>query len=290
MTGGTGFIGRNFIQMLQDRYEIVSLNRNRSNISILKNLKCKIYTYSDYNEILTIFMNEQFDGVIHFASNVLVQHEYRNINCLITDNITYGTYLLEFSKATKVKWFINTGTFWQHYQNENYNPVNLYAATKQAFEDIAKYYTETSDLIFVTLKLNDTFGPNDTRNKVFNLWHKFSRTDKILEMSPGEQIIDISYIEDIINAYEILIEYLFQNTDIGKNKVFAIHSNERMSLKDLSKVFEESIGTTLNICWGGREYREREVMIPWSNTQQLPGWKQKYSLKEAIQKTIGAMK
>lgn len=290
VTGGTGFIGRNFIQMLQNHYEIVSLNRKSSDISILQNFKCKIYTYSNYNEIPALLMDEQFDGVIHFASNVLIQHEYSDIDLLIADNIIFGTHLLDFSKATKIKWFINTGTFWQHHQNEPYNPVNLYAATKQAFEAIAKYYTETSDLIFTTLKLNDTFGPNDTRNKVFNLWYKLAQTDEILDMSPGEQIIDICYIDDVIDAYNILISHLLHDPDSVKNKMFAIRSNERMSLKDLSKIFEESTDTTLNINWGGREYREREVMYPCENIADLPGWKPKHSLKEAIQKTIGAMK
>ena len=45
---------------------------------------------------------------------------------------------------------------------------------KEGFENIAKYYIETSNLIFTTIKLNDTFGANDTRNKVFNIWNKIS--------------------------------------------------------------------------------------------------------------------
>ena len=72
--------------------------------------------------------------------------------------INYSTHFsqkkLTFSKKFNLKWFINTGTFWQNYQSEKYNPVNLYAATKEAFQNIAKYYTETSSLIFTTIKLN----------------------------------------------------------------------------------------------------------------------------------------
>lgn len=34
-----------------------------------------------------------------------------------------------------------------------------------------------------------------------------------------------------------------------------------MSLKELSKIFEEAINSKLNIVWGGRPYRDREVMI-----------------------------
>ncbi|MDD5052464.1 MAG: NAD(P)-dependent oxidoreductase [Sulfuricurvum sp.] len=291
VTGATGFIGQNLIKhLLNQDHSLVLLVRHNSDISILDNRASLFYYSDEINNLITLFQKELFDGVIHLASLFLATHQSHNIPNLIHSNIQLGTELLEACKLSKTSWFLNTGTFWQHYENEVYNPVNLYAATKQAFEDIAKYYTETSDLIFTTLNLNDTFGPNDTRNKVFNLWYQLTQTGATLQMSPGEQIIDICYIEDVINAYEILINHLKMNPNDVKNKKFAIHSNERMSLKKLSKVFENTIGIPLNIEWGKRSYREREVMIPWKDTQPLPGWKPKYSLIEAIQKTIGTMK
>ncbi len=154
------------------------------------------------------FCSERFDGIIHLASFFLASHMTKDISSLISSNILFGTELLECCKDSGVKWFINTGTFWQNYQNEGYNPVNLYAATKEAFETVSKYYVETSDLIFTTIKLNDTFGPNDTRNKVFNLWSKIAESGETLQMSPGEQIIDICYIEDVVNSYVLLLEHL----------------------------------------------------------------------------------
>lgn len=291
VTGATGFIGQNLIKsLLDEQHSVVAMIRPNSDSSSIDK-RTAIFCYSgEIDELTRLFQNEQFDGVIHLASLFLASHQHKDIAGLIFSNIQFGTELLEACKYSKTKWFINTGTFWQHYHNEIYNPVNLYAATKQAFEDIAKYYTETSDLIFTTLKLNDTFGPNDTRNKVFNLWYQLSKTAEELEMSPGEQIIDICYIDDVIHAYNTLIDHLARDPDTVKNKTFAIRTNERMSLKDLSKIFEKSTGTTLTIQWGGREYREREVMIPCENIPILPGWKQKYTLNEAIQKTIGAMK
>ncbi|MFA6395850.1 MAG: NAD(P)-dependent oxidoreductase [Sulfurimonas sp.] len=287
VTGATGFIGKNLIKSLLDKnYSIVVLVRHNSNTLCIDE-RAVIFTYShNINQLITLFKTEDFDGVIHLASLFLASHKSEEIPSLILSNIQFGTELLEVCKQAKTKWFINTGTFWQHYQNETYNPVNLYAATKQAFEDIAKYYTETSDLIFVTLKLNDTFGPNDTRNKIFNLWNQLSQTNGTLEMSPGEQIIDINYIEDIVKGYETLINHLSCDTIAAKNKAFALYSNERMSLKNLSKVFEASTGKILTIHWGGKEYREREVMIPCDTIPPLPDWEQKYTLADAIQKTI----
>ena len=291
ITGATGFIGQNLIRLLHFKgYEIHCIVRSNSDISSIT-VKVNFFKYDEnIDSLIVFFQKEEFDGVIHLASLFLTSHTKDDISALISSNIKFGTELLQSCKESNVKWFINTGTFWQHYQNETYNPVNLYAATKQAFEDIAKYFTQTSGLIFTTLNLNDTFGANDTRNKIFTIWSEIAKTGEILQMSHGEQIMDICYIEDVINAYETLINYIESNPDDVKNKNFAIHSNERMSLKQLSKVFENAVNISLNIEWGKRNYREREVMLPWSDTLPLPGWKQKYSLREGIQKTIGIIK
>lgn len=288
VTGTTGFIGQNLVNLLVDKnYEVHCIVRNNSNVSKI-NDKIKVFTYDEnIDSLIKYFKNEEFDGVLHLVSLFLATHTKNDISNLISSNVKFGTELLEACTISDVKWFVNTGTFWQNYENESYNPINLYAATKEAFQSIAKYYTETSNLIFTTIKLNDTFGPNDTRNKVFNLWNKIAKSGEPLGMSEGEQIIDISYIDDVIDAYEILINHLESDNKANfKNKVFAVKSNERMTLKGLSKVFEDATNTKLNINWGERPYRERESMIPWENGEIVPNWKPKYTLKQAIIKTF----
>lgn len=288
VTGATGYIGREFVKVNHKVLNIVVLVRESSDVSDLELLNCKIIKFKDFGDIDYIFEEIEICGIVHFASTVIVEHRRNDINTLIDSNIKYGTYLLELCRKHDVKWFINTGTFWQNYQNEKYNPVNLYAATKEAFQNIARYYTETSNLIFTTIKLNDTFGPNDTRNKIFNLWSKIGRTGEILDMSLGEQIIDISYIEDVLNAYTILIAYLNSSKKKQfRNEEFIVTNNEKITLNDLSKVFEEVANIKLNINWSGRKYRNREVINPYNKGKIIPGWRQKYTLKEAIFKTIG---
>lgn len=288
VTGSTGFIGQNLVKSLLDKnYDIQCIARIDSDTSGISS-KVKIFKYDEKIESLIEYFNqENFDGVIHLASLFLASHSKDDISKLISSNIKFGTELLESCKANAVKWFINTGTFWQNYENENYNPVNLYAATKEAFDIIAKYYTQTSDLIFTTIKLNDIFGPNDPRNKIFNIWNRVAKSGETLEMSAGEQIIDISYIDDVVSAYEVLTMHLISDQKENfKNKTFAVRSNERMTLKNLSKVYEEVTKAKLNIKWGARPYREREVMNPWVNSVTVPNWMPKYTLRQAIQKTI----
>lgn len=288
VTGATGYIGKEFIRAYGNIYKIIAFVRVTSDTSGLQSLNCQIRHYKNFKEIDKFFKNTHISGIIHFASNIVIEHSIDDIENLLNSNIAYGIYLLESCKKNGVKWFLNTGTFWQNYESKHYNPVNLYAATKESFQTLAKYYTESSNLIFTTIKLNDTFGPNDTRSKIFNLWDNYSKSGALLNMSQGEQIIDISYIEDVINAFFIMIKNLeSSNYRDYNNKSYIVCSQERMTLKELSKFFEHVTKRTLNINWGGRSYREREVMVPYKEGELVPGWRQQYSLKEAIQKTIG---
>lgn len=287
ITGATGYIGREFIRKYQNEFDIIALVREKSNIADIEQFNCKIIKFNDFTDINLIFQKNIISGIVHFASNVIVEHNQENISNLIDSNIKFGTYLLDLSKMYNVKWFINTGTFWQNYKNEDYNPVNLYAATKEAFQNIAKFYTQTSQLLFTTIKLNDTFGQYDTRSKIFNLWDKCSQTGKRLDMSNGEQIIDLIYIEDVINAFKIMIENLQkENYKEYNNKSYVVTSNQRVSLRGLADIFEKVTNKKLYINWGGRSYRNREVMIPYENGEVVPNWKPKYSLEKAIKKTM----
>ena len=284
LTGCTGFVGKNLIEsLLNENYDLYAIVRPTSNKRTIKQ-EVNTFVYDqNIEELVNYFKNNQFDGVIHLASLFLSSHIPNDIVNLINSNIRFGTEILEACKQSRVNWFINTGTFWQNYQNQNYNPVNLYAATKEAFENIAKYYTETSDLIFTTLKLNDTFGPGDERKKILNLWEAIATSGEMLEMSPGDQVLDICYIKDVIKAYNIMIQHLSSKNSYNfNNKSYVVSSEEKVTLKKFSEIFEEITETKLNIKWGAKPYREREVMFPFDKGEIVPGWKQEYSLQRAL--------
>lgn len=288
ITGATGFIGTNLAKkLLTVGHEIHAIIRPTTDINKI-DMRIKTHTYNGSALDLVSYMKkENFDGVIHLASLFLTQHQEKDIDPLIESNITFSTKLLEASIQSNVTWFLNTGTFWQHYKNKSYSPVNLYAATKQAFQDISRYYYETSNLIFVTVKLFGTFGPSDTRPKVFNLWTKISKTGEQLDMSPGGQIVDINYIGNIVDGYIQMIHLLSRKEAVKfKGKEFAIPSRNRMTLKKLAHLFEKIAKVKLNINWGMRPYSSREVMNPWTRYNVIPGFKQKISLEQGLRETI----
>lgn len=275
ITGATGFIGKHLVKKLVEEGHQITINLHKEKLSPFDQ---RVNTYkldeTDIQKDIEYLKQESFDGVIHLASLYLTVHQPEQVSQLINSNIRFSAHILESAAQAKVNWFINTGTFWQHYQNADYSPVNLYAATKQAFESIAQYYWETNQIKFATLKLCDTYGPNDTRPKIFNLWERIAKSGETLDMSQGEQLIDISHVDDIVSAFALLANYLnHNNPEVENGAIYAVKAEKRYTLKELAAFFEEATGAKLNINWGGRSYREREVMIPWKNGVVLPGWK-----------------
>lgn len=273
VTGATGFIGRHLVKRLTgENHEITLLVRPTSRYEGFTPEHVVCWDDNAANGIahLTATLQErQIDGIIHLASLYLSQHKSEQIKDLVLSNIYLGTALLEAAKAAGVKWFLNTGSIWQNYEavdyTDSYNPVNLYAATKQAFMVMAKYYTETSPLRFSTLKLCDTYGPNDTRRKIYALFEQIAKSGETLDMSPGEQLIDIVHVDKVTEAFVALMNRLADETSEVRAE-YVVTSGEQISLRELARRYASQHGVTLHINWGGRPYREREVMRPYVGT------------------------
>lgn len=280
VTGATGFIGTNLTRELRKNNDLFILGQFEGDPEKL-GLPGIVMT-DDIQRLADYIKVNEIEGVIHLASLYLTVHTPEQVKDLVLSNVYFGTAVLEAaSLAGTVKWFLNTGSIWQNYNVKGtaYNPVNLYAATKQAFIDMAKYYSDVFGIRFCTLKLCDTYGPNDTRKKLFKLFRDNAKSGEILKMSPGEQKMDILFITDIISGFMHLAELLASKENLEEE--YVLSSGFQLPLKEIATEFERVAGLKLNIEWGGRPYREREVMVPWKGTV-LKGWRPKVSLEEGI--------
>ncbi len=275
ITGVTGFVGSHLARRLvKDGWTVTAIIRSSSNRDLIRDIENSIecYEYDGTMESMqTILAETHPEIVFHLASFFLSRHQPQDIATLIQSNITFGTHLVEAAVTNDCFQFINTGTSWQHFKNEDYNPVNLYAATKQAFGNILKYYVEAHRLKVVTLKLFDTYGPDDPRPKLMNLLMRAAATGETLDMSPGEQLIDLVHVDDVVNAYCTALEVI-NEMECGLIKEYGVTSGCPISLKEIVLKLEEELGMTINVHWGARPYQGREVMVPWNLGGRLPGW------------------
>ncbi len=286
VTGATGFIGRWLVPRLQDAgHDVFALVRASADTAGLSQAGVPIIRDDGVRDLQADFSaNGPFDGVIHLASLFLVTHKQEDVVPLLTSNIQFPARILDACVRSGVRWVVNTGTAWQHYEGRGYSPVNLYAATKQAFEALAQYYVEAHGLRFVTLALGDTYGPGDTRSKLLNLWCRIAKAGTPLDMSAGLQKIDLVYVSDVAEAFQCAVER-FQSVSWPEAPMptFRVSSGESCSLRELAKLFEEVTGAALPIRWGARPQRPREVMIPWEGALPvLSGWQPKVPLRVGL--------
>lgn len=286
ITGATGFVGSNLCKyLIENDWEVSIIVRPSSDYKNINSLtdKVKIFEYDgNIESLINYFKEKKANVVYHLASLFIAEHESNQIDKLVDSNIKFGLHILEAMKESETKLMINTGTSWQHFHTNEYNPVDLYAATKQAFESLIKYYVEAENIKVITLKLFDTYGESDTRPKLINLLHQFADNNKELNMSLGEQVLDLVHVDDVVRSFEKAYEYLVEQG--VKYREFGVGSGKPIRLKDLIKKFEQITGKRLIINWGGRNYRKREVMKLWNSYETLPRWEIEVSLEEGLRR------
>jgi nucleoside-diphosphate-sugar epimerase len=199
---------------------------------------------TDYSTICSGIKDFMPDIVIHAAAMV-VQQKPEEIADLINANITLGAHVLEAMKENSVTKFLNIGTRWQHIGNKRYCPANLYAATKEAFKNILIYYG-TRGIRHKTIELCDTFGPGDTRKKVLDLLIAACQKHEPLDLSPGEQTLDMSFVDDICRY----IVTGLHSEKFFNNKTVSL-SGAVIKLRDLGKIVEKHYKTSGFLKWGG---------------------------------------
>lgn len=246
-------------------------------MSKLENVKCKLVYVDDRQTLYEEMEIVKPEIVIHLAGIFLSEHKDDDIAALIDSNIDFPTILFDAAYKSGCRRFINTASCWQNYQGESYNPVNLYAATKQAIEDILKYYVMAKGAEAITLNIFDSYGPNDLRKKVLNIVSGLKDGDSI-GMSGGDQRMYLCYIEDIVSAYIQAINLLYSMKG-GEYKKYAVRDESTYSLKEIITCYLTLSGKHINVRWGERPYRSREIMDPSGWGDVLPGWQIQYPLE-----------
>ncbi|MCJ2022794.1 NAD-dependent epimerase/dehydratase family protein [Methylobacterium sp. J-067] len=225
------------------------------------------------------------DVVFHLASAVAIDHTADGAAEILAANITFPTLILEAMAALGYRNFVNTGTSWQHFDGTDaYNPTNLYAATKQAFEDVARYYVEAKAFNVLTLRLFDVYGPADPRRKLLPYLVGAALRNEPVSLSPGLQTLDLVHVSDVTSAFLVAAERLLAAP--RGMEVFLVRSGEIVSVRDLVDRIATALGMTVDAKFGGRPYRDREVMKPWDAHSTLPGWSPKVDLGSGLRQLV----
>ncbi|MFC5509959.1 NAD-dependent epimerase/dehydratase family protein [Massilia jejuensis] len=285
VTGASGYVGSRLARRLAaDGWDVHVLLRAGSSLDALEGVALTVHRFGGAApELVEIVREAAPDAVFHLAALFLAQHRPEQVDALVQANILFATQLAEAMAANGVRILVNTGTAWQHFGNRDYDPVNLYAATKQAFEAILSYYVNAHGLSVATLALFDTYGPHDPRPKLVSALWQAARTGAALSMSSGEEVLDMVYIDDVIEAF--LAAELSLRAAGPVQLRYGVSSGAALRLTGLVAAFERATGLHVDARWGERPCRPREVMQPWTSFSPPPGWQPRVALEEGLRRS-----
>jgi nucleoside-diphosphate-sugar epimerase len=281
LTGATGFLGSHLLKVLIDNgCQVAILKRSFSDTRRIKDYLDKIQSFDiDLVPIETAFKKcKQFDCVIHTATNYGRCGE--SAVEVFEANLTFPLRLLEIATLYNTATFFNTATILYTY-------LNYYSLSKKQFEDWGRIFAEQGNIQFVNIKLEHMYGSGDDPSK-FTTWVVQSclkNVDKI-ELTPGEQKRDFIYIDDVVDAYKLLLKKAMQ---LGNGfQEFDLGTGSTVSIREFVETVRKLTEADTELAFGAKPYREQEIMLSEADISKLLnlGWKPRYDLIIGLKKMI----
>ena len=277
ITGVTGFIGKNLLDyLLKKKYFIyVVLKKSKKNIKFAKqhkiNKNFKSIIFSNIYDLKRQLLNYKIDYVVHAATYYVKNHKSSDINKIIKSNILFPTIIIDLLCNKKIKKFINLGTVWQHFNNQKDNAYNLYASSKQAFNNIFNYYKKQfTKTKFYNLLISDTFGKNDKRKKLIPIIIKsYNKKNTVtVPQNLSINLINVTYITKIIE--NIINKNISPNTYVIKDK-------KNIKVFDLINYLNQKLTQKIKINWIKNKATNEKII----NLKRI-NFNKKYDTKKEI--------
>ena len=313
VTGGCGFIGSNFINLIMERCDKIKVINfdamyycaNETNVD-KKWRDSDRYVFVKGNlcsmDIVTYVLdNLKPTHIIHFAAQSHVQNSFTDSLQYTNDNIVGTHTLLEATRLYgKIQKFIHVSTDEVYGEsalsvNENHKtecsvlcPTNPYAATKASAELIAQSYNHSFNMPIVITRGNNVYGPNQYPEKVIPKFiQQLKNKEKVSIQGDGSCVRAFLHSYDTATAFQCILEK-------GKvGEIYNIGCDEKMeySILDIAKILITKIkGNDIKIeDWiefiEDRPFNDKRYYISNKKLKEL-GWKIEKNFDEELNKLI----
>jgi len=231
ITGTTGFVGSQLLPLLEEKYDVYSLNRYVTGRFISgKNVKQVFADLKDEFAVRQAIRTVQPDRLINLAAISPVAYSYDH-----PQEVTYVNYVGSINLAESClrevpnfKQFITAGTS-EEYGNQTEFPIredahlypnSPYAVAKVATTKYLEYMRDAYNFPVTILRPFNTFGRTGNQHFVTERIILQMLKGETVRLGDPDPVRDFMYVDDHVNGYRKALEY------------------------------EEAVGQTINLCTG----------------------------------------
>ncbi|MCQ2310699.1 MAG: NAD(P)-dependent oxidoreductase [Paludibacteraceae bacterium] len=291
LTGITGFVGTSLMSLLRQTdssNQFLTLNIDVAEAES----KYPQAEYPNFTHIHTTELDRLIafnpDVVMHLATVTTAANNTEIIHPMIAANIEFGVLLLDaLQQCDNFKLFVNTGSFAEfRYGAPQYDSAYLYTATKTAFRSFLAYYSSLGKgFKYINAVPYSVYGGQMTVKRLMDYIRESMDSSEAVDMTPGEQILDFVHVDDVAGFFAYVATHVHQVLELADNgQNFYLGTGHGTSIRQLAQMMEAKYGKKCNIRWGGRAYRERDIMkaiAPIEKNAPLE-WKAQIRLADGI--------
>ncbi len=299
VTGGCGFIGshlvRKLVELLVANITVIDSLKygDKANVGKeSKNVKIIKYAIENKNDDILDKALHGIDYVFHLAAEKHNQ-SINNPNEIIDSNISGTFRLYEAAAANGVKKIIFSSSLFAYgrmtlpnfKETELPVPMTVYGISKLVGEQFLAHFMQKYGLNYNVLRIFFTYGPRQFsgmgyKSVVVKNFERILRNEPPILFGDGKQVLDYSYIDDVISVIINAIE-----SDCS-GEVFNVGSSIPTSINQLTDTMLKVSGKSLNpIYYPADETKDTYRVADISKMKEILNFQPTVSLEDGLRKT-----
>ena len=303
ITGGSGFIGTNYILHLLKTYphlmvhnvDKIDYNSNPDAISSHPQYHFHHHDINDYDAMLHLFTEHCIEVVVHMAAQSHVDRSFEDPAQFLQDNVLgtlsllraahrYGQLSMFLHFSTDEVYGDNPSDSSEHIFHEGspLNPTNPYSASKASAEMLAVAYRHSFQVPVLISRCNNVYGPHQFHDKVIPRFIHYLRQGKQCPVhGDGTQTRSFLHVRDVCTA----VDCLLQGGAVGE--VYNIGARQEYSILEVVGLLLEHLGlgdkkvedVVTHI--RDRPYNDKRYLMTEAPLRAL-GWREQITLAQGL--------
>jgi dTDP-glucose 4,6-dehydratase len=316
ITGGAGFIGSHVVRRFVESYPLYHIFNldaltyagNLDNIADIT--AASNYTFIEADIVDTqlmedLFIEHQFDKVIHLAAESHVDRSIENPLAFVQTNVIGTLNLLNaFKKLWKDNW---EGKLFYHISTDevygtlgaeglftettSYDPNSPYSASKASSDHFVRAFGETYNMPFMISNCSNNYGPNQFPEKLIPLFIQNCIDNKALPVyGDGKYTRDWLFVTDHARAIDDLFHRgkLKSTYNIGGFNEWQNIDLVKVLCQIMDKKLNRAIGTSEQLIQyvTDRPGHDLRYAIDATKINTELGWSPSVTFEEGLEQTI----